>query len=334
MAIPREEFTADRTPDGYALTASRPGAFRVYWATSPDGFCDDNDLGAFEGAASVADPFPGRRVFFHILQDGRYSVTTPRSIPAGGMRNLRDVGGYTTADGAQFVRYGRVYRSDMLCLCGEEHLPSLEALGIRRIVDLRSSFDFHDPDTYDPPLRGAAHEFLPMYGEQQSFNFTLDEALRESRERLEECYGVVSESYVDCLFDSDALRRLFRRLADGETPLLFHCYAGKDRTGIAAALLLRLLGVPRETILYDYMLTRETRKAFSDGKIAEYGDLIRDEEMLRWVEFFTLVLPESIESTLDAVSQRYGDADDYYLKELKLTPEDLAHMRAMYLTRH
>ncbi len=334
MEIPREEFITEKTANGYTVSASRPGAFHVYWATSPDGFCDDNDLGAFERSASFADPQPGKRIFFHIMQGARYSVTTPRSIPAGGMCNLRDVGGYNTADGSGFVRYGRVYRSDMLCLCGEENLGALESLGLRMVIDFRSSFDFHDGTTYDPPVRGASHEYLPIYGENPLFDFTMEDAIRESRERLEESYKIVFNSYVNCLFDSAALRALFRYLADGKTPLLFHCYAGKDRTGITAALLLLLLGVPRETIVYDYLLTRQTRIAFHERRLRELGEFVKDDEMMRWFESFTLVIPDAIESTLDAVAARYPDTDRYFIEELRLTPQDVEKMRTLYLTRH
>ncbi|MEA4911807.1 MAG: tyrosine-protein phosphatase [Oscillospiraceae bacterium] len=333
MTVPREDFFTEKTENGYAITAARPGIFHVYWATSPDGFCDDNDCGAFEDTARFDDPHPGKRLFFHIMQNGRYSVATPRSIPAGGMYNLRDVGGYNTADGEQFVRYGRVYRSDMLCLCGEENMKALEELHLKKIIDFRGAFDFSDNDSCDPPVRGAANERLPLYKEDEIYNFTLDEAVQTGKERLHECYQRIFDSYALCVFDSPALRTLFRYLADGRTPLLFHCYAGKDRTGIAAALFLQLLGVPRETIVYDYVLTRQTRREFSDKKIAEYGALL-DKEMLHWVEFFTLVIPEAIESTLDAVAARYPDPDSYYIEDLHLTPQDLRRIRELYLTRH
>ncbi len=336
MEYPYESFTIIKSDEVYSVTTKLKEKAEIFWSASADGFSDDHPLGEFTESYSFPDPAYGRRIYFHIFCGGRYYVAAPRSIEAGGMLNLRDLGGYETANKEAHIRYGQIFRSDMLCLCGEENIEKLERLRIKRVLDFRSNFDVTtEGGKYaDPLIRGASYELLHVYDENdERLSFTF-ESVVENRDSLSKAYETIFETYKTSVFGSNAYKKLFRYLVDGQTPLLFHCYAGKDRTGMAAALILLALGVPQETIVYDYMLTAKTRRPFFGKRFEQYGHLIVDEETEKWFTFFTLVTPEAIEATLDTITDRYSDIDEYFYKELDLSKDDLEKLRQLYLVKH
>lgn len=146
-----------------------------------------------------------------------------------GTRNTRDLGGLPLAEGK--VKPGLVYRSGALCFVTPEDVETLEALELRTIVELRkpSEIEKDGPDR----LVGPKILYLPMVNSQ----------------------GLGQEAYrYYMLENAAAIAGFFNALAEeGSYPLLFHCSAGKDRTGILAALLLELLGASREVIEQDYL---------------------------------------------------------------------------------
>lgn len=168
-----------------------------------------------------------------------------------GALNFRDMGGYATVDGRS-VRWNRLYRSGTTHALTPEDLQRVAAMGIRHVHDLRS-----DSERANHPnrLSGLAnvdtwfrsHERIP--GDFRRLLLRTDARPERSRE-------LMIAVYRDLPYDfRDAYRELFLSLADGHTPLVFNCSAGKDRTGVAAALLLTALGVPRDIILEDYLLS-------------------------------------------------------------------------------
>ncbi len=333
MELLRENYIVQKENGLYSVTTKNEGASHIYWSQSPSGFTDDNDLGEFEGEIKFKDPAQGVRLYFHIICGNKYYVAALRSVEAGGMVNLRDLGGYNTADGESFVKYGLLFRGDMLKLCGEENMHKLEALKLKSVVDFRSEGNIARWKDYDPPVYGASYELLSVYNDE-SYEFDVTDKISEGREAARAAYNIIANSYKTVMFDSDAYRKFFRYLLDERTPILFHCYAGKDRTGIGAALILLALGVPRETIIYDYMLTAEKRKNFKDKLLEKYSDMADDEESKKWFTFFSVVIRESIENTLAAIDERYPNTEDYFINELDLTKDELIRLRELYLSRH
>jgi protein-tyrosine phosphatase len=149
------------------------------------------------------------------------------------VKNMRDLGGWTLKDGAK-IPYGRVYRSGKLSSATPADLAKLHSLGIKTSIDLRSSAEIITSGK-DP-------------GPAQGFSATISAPMN----------GIASASgYKDIINNQKAsLAKAFRALADSSTyPVDIHCTAGKDRTGVVSALLLDLLGVPRQEIVEDYLLS-------------------------------------------------------------------------------
>ena len=172
-----------------------------------------------------------------------------RIVALQGGTNFRDLGGYPTAGGGH-VRWGRVYRSGALHRLTAVDLATLDRLGLRVVYDLRAD----EERAYAPSILpdGIRCEFLPVGGTAARTK-ELTDLFVEGR------LGDIPPDFLLRIYDAMAevaaptFGRLLTKLAEPEgTPALFHCTAGKDRTGLTAALLLSVLDVDEAAILDDY----------------------------------------------------------------------------------
>ena len=179
--------------------------------------------------------------------DPASTISTP--LPLKGARNTRDLGGYAyrAVDGTRGVTAsGAFLRSGSLTRLRTADREFLRAYGLTRVVDIRSDFEVrHWPDPYSGrPEYGVGYVHIPMLDQLNSSGF---------RGALPEC---MFDVYRDLLDDSaSSIRRVFEAL-DTDGCALFHCRAGKDRTGVIAMLLLGLAGVSDEDIVADYVATQ------------------------------------------------------------------------------
>jgi len=190
----------------------------------------------------------------------------PHVLPLQGGSNFRDLGGYRTADG-RTVRRGAVFRSAHLGSLTDEDRVALGRLGVRTIVDLRGVDEAaetpHRIDGVACRIVGAHIE--PGVGDR------IRGAVADGTANPHLMMQFLTDHYRDyprrC---APGFRTLFATLSDGaHRPLVFHCTAGKDRTGFASALLLSLLGVPWEAVVEDYLRTNE----LWTGHIGRYPEL-------------------------------------------------------------
>ncbi len=175
-----------------------------------------------------------------------------RLIALEGATNFRDLGGYEAVDGRR-VRWHRLFRSDELHALTPSDLGTLEALGIEEALDMR-----YGPERAGEPARlpgsvASVHIGLPEapgVSLLETLNLGGVSSAEVAKSWLTASYAGYPEKYAP------ACRAILCRLvAEDAPPLLFHCTAGKDRTGFATAVVLETLGVPRETIMEDYLLT-------------------------------------------------------------------------------
>ena len=138
--------------------------------------------------------------------------------------------------------------------------------------------------------------------------------------------------YRQMLTGNKAFKELFRALEAGETPILFHCTAGKDRTGVAAMLILLALGASDETICADYARTNLCRAAEIEKAMADHAAEIAADpaQRMRW-QTSAGVDPETAPFVLRTIRQDYGSAESYLEAEYGLTPARLMRLRRMYL---
>ena len=234
-----------------------------------------------------------------------------RRLPVYGAANLRDLGGYATRDG-RALRWGVLYRSDALNDLDDEDVAYLGRLKLSRVVDFRSDAERErDPDRLPD---GVTAELAPIAGSG------LDPA--ELQDRLMSG-DVTADQAAAWLVDGnrafvgefrDVYARFLHELADpANLPMLFHCTAGKDRTGYAAALVMLALDVPRETAMRDYLLTNQ----FMERKTRSLLRLIQIASLFRADPDQLMPLFEARESYLGAAFAAIDEAHgtDVYLRD-------------------
>ena len=242
--------------------------------------------------------------------------TLPHVVPLKGGSNFRDLGGYRTNEG-RTVRRHAVFRSAHLGALTNEDRSALSKIGVRTIVDLRGVSEAAEtPHLIDGvACRVVGAHIEPQLGDK------IRVAVADGSATPHLMMQYLTDHYRDyprrC---APGFRTLFATLSDGtHRPLVFHCTAGKDRTGFASALLLTLLGVPWDTVMDDYLRTNE----LWTGHIGRYTELDIDTRAAI-VEARTPYL----EAAFDVVRQDFGGPEVFAEKALGLDAKARERLRA------
>jgi protein-tyrosine phosphatase len=254
-----------------------------------------------------------------------------RHVPLEGAQNFRDVGGYQTEDGRR-VRWGLFYRSDDLSALTDADLAQLHGLGLKLVCDFRSPEEKAEEPDRLPAERTPELVELPIFDESFSpvafrekiTSGTLGDT--DLRRMLVEGNRMFATRYAP------QYAAMFERLTQpDQLPALVHCTAGKDRTGFAAAVLLRTLGVPLETVYEDFLLTNH----YTAREIERTLWMIRLVSMFRTdpeqVRPVLGVERAYLEAAFGAVDERYGSFDAYRRDALGLDDAETAAFRGLAL---
>jgi protein-tyrosine phosphatase len=241
----------------------------------------------------------------------------PTSIKLENASNLRDIGGWPTTDG-RHVRTGMVFRAPALVRLSDADQAAIAALGIRTVCDLRG---VRESAANPVELPGARHEKLPI---EPSVGASLKDIVRTGvaagHVSPTEMFELLREAYqAYALQSADKYRALFALLSAGETPLLFHCSAGKDRTGFGAALLLTTLGVGWDDVLADYLATNRLWRR----EIATNFDLPPDVKDTLLSAHAPLLV-----AAFSAIDGAYGSLDAYLGQAIGIDAAARADLRA------
>lgn len=238
-----------------------------------------------------------------------------------GIENARELGGIRAADGRR-VKDGVLLRTAELGGAADADISALaEKYAVRHVVDFRDGSEVtHRPDREIP---GAGYVWIPVLPDLPYKDLTVD---LKPQEILEQ-YIIMYERMAEHEFCARAYAQFFRVLleARGET-VLWHCVQGKDRTGIAALLLLRALGASMEDAREDYFLTNLTL-----GR--EYERLERegaDERTLGFMKVVLYVYPEGLDAFISRATELYGGVDGYIRSAVGLSEGDIARLREYY----
>lgn len=238
-----------------------------------------------------------------------------RDLKIPGATNIRDLGGYPTRDG-HMTQWRRVLRGDGLHRIAPEGGKALREAGLRSVIDLRSNSELeHEPNPFADAL-DVAFSPRPLFDD-------LAPTLLGIKARASD--DLLLDFYIEALGDkSAAVRAVLTTIAEApEGTVLFHCTAGKDRTGIIAALLLGTAGVERGDIITDYSLTGERIaplvQRLLDHTTARGGDAASHARFLRCD-------PPTMGATLDHIDRRHGSIPGY-LKDIGLSQGDIDALR-------
>ena len=254
--------------------------------------------------------------------------------------NLRELGGYQTKDGLR-VKSNLLYRSGDLNFPTDLLAQSLEPLNISLVFDLRSGDEAKNnaytlPDSIQYRHRPVL-EYSGNNSQVTSFELPdLEAAIKSGRQQFSQdeirfLGGFMTRMYQEMSERAEVFGDIMKEMAEnGGTPVLFHCSAGKDRTGVLATLILLALGVSMEDAMEHYLLSNIYRKEEIDEEMKKIAALIDDPVLLNQIGDMLLVKEEYLDTTLKAV-RAYPVFEDYAVSGLGLEREDLETLRALYL---
>lgn len=262
-----------------------------------------------------------------------------------GAPNARDIGGIETTDG-RVLRKNRLIRSGMLARLTDADVNYLKAAGLNTVVDFRTSAErIQKPDRV---IEGVSYIVCPMM-EDKTDGITRDKpetADEEAKRTVAMAQRLMSRTGRDGRAQMRSLypvlvtlehsvqhyRKFFEiLLAHEEGALLYHCTMGKDRVGVATALILSALGVSRDTIVTDYMITKERCAPGTKILIENCRRYTDDESVLDFIACLDTVQPDFIGAAFDTIEREHGGMDSFLRNELAMDDEKFERLRELYL---
>jgi protein-tyrosine phosphatase len=234
-----------------------------------------------------------------------------------GASNFRDVGGYLTSNG-QRVRRGQVFRSDHLAGLSDADVARLQAMGVGHSLDFRGVAEYTATPYDIPGVQRVALTIEPtVIARMQAL------VAQGIVPTTEETVELMRETYRDFVNrNAGTYGRFMKHLLEQPTPQVFHCTAGKDRTGFAAALLLSALGIDRGTIEHDYLLTNQLYRR--DPSLEGQGHA-------HVMKVLWQVQPEFLHAAFETVDAQHGGMREYLHGAIGLTPQELLELQRMLL---
>lgn len=244
--------------------------------------------------------------------------TSPaRVLPLQGASNFRDLGGYATADGRR-VRWRRLFRSDHLAGLTEADHAALAALGLARSFDFRGEAE-RAATPYDIP--GLVQHALTI---EPTVTQRMQDVVAAGQSLTPAMVAQLMQDLYRSLVNDRAERfaELFTHLLEADAPVVFHCTAGKDRTGVAAALILWALGVPHEQVLQDYLMTNE---------VYRHPPLPASTTPPEVLAVLWSVQAGFLQAAVQAIEADHGGISRYLAQRLGLGPQAMARLAERYL---
>ena len=243
--------------------------------------------------------------------------TPSRSLNLFGATNFRDLGGYAGLDG-RLVRWRRLFRSDHLAALTPEDVALLSSLGVARVCDFRGEAERAPLACALPGVVVHSLAIEPTVVQRMK-------ELLESGHQLtaQDTVRLMQQTYRAFVHDNaPRFAELFGQLLDNDAPLVFHCTAGKDRTGFAAALILLALGVPRPVVMQDYLLTNALYR------MPKTSPGLAPQEVLN---VLWRVQEDFLDTALHAVEADFGGVPRYLEKSLGVGLKEREKLLALYL---
>jgi protein-tyrosine phosphatase len=269
-------------------------------------------------------------VYLEKLAAQGFNESKSRHLKFSGTKNFRDLGGYQTVDG-RTVRWGRLFRSDSLHKLTNSDHKHLTMLRLDRIIDFRAEHEKEqEPDRLPADLDVRVVAIPILDSSTRLWHDSRDEFVKNLKSIDPIKYMLETNVELATRFTPE-VRQFFRELlsADGR-PVLFHCAAGKDRTGFTAALILRILGIPQETVLDDYLLTNQYILAGYRWSLVLLH-LTKGKRFADSVKGFMAAHPMYLSAAFEAIDREHGSFENYIQHGLGLTETEIARLKTLYL---
>lgn len=339
QAVPFLQASVERLPDNTSYriawnAAPGAGKVRVYQGNFLGKVTTGSPVaiaGAGVSNVTVASIAGGGRAYFTLVPEhGAPLVVADRGLGLTTIPNLRDLGGYRAADG-QWVRLGMIYRADQMDKVSDADLGALTALSTSVVIDLRTKSErSREPDRLPA---GARHLVLDVAADATG---SIGGDMKDAFAQIAAGKGVemltqANRDFVSLESARTSYSAMIRELLSSDGAVVFHCTAGKDRTGWGTALILTMLGVSRETVMADYMLSNHYLRE-KNAKMLAYFKTTGASFDPAFLEAVVTVRPEFLQAAFDEVDRRYGSFDAYLHDGLGLTPAEITAFRRKFLT--
>lgn len=307
----------DKITGAYNINILVPDNWKLYFAKTDSELQKVKVCRQGRGNEMVSIPCsPKERLYFRIETNGEFFIFSEKRLNMQGAYNMRDLGGFETKD-KKNVSYGKVFRSDDLFQLTSDDLELLQNLNLHTVLDFRS----HDEVLQAPDKTLEFWDIVELPINPGSMtNASVQEILNYSEEQVKKYVKGIYEYLGDGNATKEYKKFFDKLLANKNGAIVFHCSAGKDRTGLGAALLLYALGVEEELIYEDYLLSNEYIKDKYAHYLKKYPQL---EEMFR-------VEKEYLQEAFERITKKFGSAMNYIEKELGV---DIDKLRDIYLIK-
>lgn len=290
----------------------------LYGGTSVDNIDFSNALAQGQGRGTYPlNVDDSVRYYFQLVTPDGKAILSERHLPMEGGYNFRDMGGIKTSDG-KYVKWGKMFRSDDLHHLTENDLTYLSSIPLVSVVDFRSGQEIQAAADRQPMsvIRDYAYSISPgnIMGAVRSMNLNDIQPARMDTLMMEMNRLLVTDTAA-----IQQYQKFFELVQnENDIPLIFHCSAGKDRTGMAAALFLYSLGVDEDRIMDDYLMSNRYLADKYSTYIAQMPNLKPLFE----------VKPEFLRAGIKQIEKDHGTVENYLRNILNV---DIDKMREMYL---
>ena len=242
--------------------------------------------------------------------------------------NFRDLGDIKTLDNKTVINHQFLRSGEVVNISKEDKESLITTYQLKKIVDFRG--DKEVSESPDDTLEGVLYEHLDILGESANQGASLEELLSPKYDPKQ----AMMKIYEELVLSETAQKSYSKFLSDfinqPKQSTLFHCYAGKDRTGFGAALILSSLNVSKEEIFIDYLKTNESRKPTNQKIFDEMKEKGATTQQLDNMEVMLTVDKDYLQYSFDLIDEHFGSLDNYFEQILHL-PKDFAEkMQQLY----
>ena len=273
---------------------------------------------------------PASRHYFRLRdQHGNEVLAAERKLGMQGTPNFRDFGGYPTAEGRQ-VKWGFLFRSGQLSSLSPQDIDLLDSLELDLVCDFRRLEEQENEPSRLPRRESLRIASLPIIpGSNSRFFEEAETRQMVGRQAMFDFMVEINRDFAEA--QSETYAQMFSEILNIEDArFLVHCAAGKDRTGFAAAIILLALGVPREIVLRDYMLTSQFFHPQREIDRLKRKYQMEDMETAAVLPMLE-VHEDYLTRALQAIEESFPSFEVYLEEALGVGPAELAHLRARYL---
>lgn len=284
--------------------------------------------------------------YFAIKAPDMEAVISERVLPLDGAYNFRDCGGYDTDDG-HYVKWGLLYRSDHLARLSEDDLHYLRSLKLKSNIDYRTmdesakqpNCEIEGLTTYRfTPNASSAELAAKAANDADKIGHLLELAKSDNSELVIDGSGLImQEQFRDFIRQQaslDAYRDVLNLIAQPEClPVNQHCRGGKDRTGFGAAIILTLLGVRKELVYRDFMMTGELRQNRNHRRMEQYRQETDNPQVLDFLSSVMETRESYLDAAFDEINQRYGSFNNYLTQGLGISTETIDKIKSIFLVK-